>query len=138
MIWFLAFSPKKKGHWWGRRFGHVSLIGFENETWVNLDLQKSKVDVRAFYTFEDTNDYLSYLLAHFTVLKFGPALPKSHSFFAPMTCVSFAKHVLGVRSSALLPDGLFRILIRKYNAEIMYAAEDAGRDGSPEASQNTG
>lgn len=137
VIWYVAFSPKKKTHWWSRKFGHVSVFGWTNETWIGLDLQRNEVDVRAFFTHDDTSDYISYMLTHFTVLKFGYALPVSKTFFQPMTCVSFVKHVLGVNSCALLPDSLFRILLRKYDAEIIDAAQSPPGDGSTEANADS-
>lgn len=128
MIWFAVFSPKKPEHWWARTYGHVALLGFSNETWVHLDLYREAVDVVPFFTHDEANDRLSYALTHFTVLKFGTAKPKSRAFFRPLTCVSFVKQVLGVRSCALLPDGLFRSLIRDYGAEIVNGSEDSSRN----------
>ena len=125
MIWYVAFFPKKPEHWWAREFGHASLAGFDNQTWLHLDLRKDKTDIRLMFTKADTEDYLSFLLTHSTLLKFGPSIEamKFKSYFRPMTCVGFICHTLGVSSRALRPDGLFRDLVRNYSAEIVSAAE---------------
>lgn len=119
VIWHVAFSPPKKGQWWGRRFGHVSVFGWTNENWIHLDLNNHEFDLRSFYAHDECEDYLSFMLTHYTVLKLGVTQSRSFNFFQPMTCVSFVKHVLGVNSCALLPDTLFRILIKKHGAEIV-------------------
>lgn len=129
MIWFVAFHPKRSEHWWARTYGHVSLAGFEDDTWINLDLRPNFFDATPIYKFEERNNFLSYLCAYSTVLKFGESLSDQSQFFRPMSCVSLTKHVLGVRSRALLPDGLFRDLRNNYSAEIMNEAQGATRDG---------
>ena len=128
MIWFVIFHPKEKKHWWARKYCHVSLAGFSNETWTQLDLGRSGVDVRTFYTHEDVQGYLSYLTAHHVVLRFGEALGDGNQFLLPMNCVQFVKHTLGVRSRALLPDQLFKILIREHNAVKMNESQGPQRD----------
>ncbi len=125
VIWHVAFSPKKRWHFWARKYGHVSIFAFTNETWVHLDLSRKNFDMRTFYAHDQVNDYLSFMLHYYTVLKFGEAKPVSNSFFAPMTCVSFVKHALGIKSRALRPDALYRILIDKYDAEIMNDTQGA-------------
>jgi hypothetical protein len=118
MIWHVIFHPKD-GEWWTRRFGHVSLAGFQNETWVHLDLGREAVTVKPMFLHDETVDYLSTLLTYYTLLRFGPAKNQASSFFMPMTCVSFVKHTLGIRSRALLPDQLFHSLIRDHDAEVL-------------------
>lgn len=119
MIWFVVFHPKERHQWWGRRFGHVSLAGFKDDTWVHVDVGIKNTEIAPVYRYDDVRSYLACLTSTATVLKFGPAQNPGGSFFFPMTCVSFVKHVLGVRSRALRPDGLFEILIREYKAELM-------------------
>lgn len=129
MIWHVIFHPKEKRHWWARRFSHVSLAGYHNETWVQLDLGRPGVDIRTFYAHDEVHGYLSYLTGHHTVLRFGEAVGPGRRFGRPMTCVGFVKHVLGVRSRALLPDGLFTTLIRDNNAVIVNETQATKRDG---------
>lgn len=118
MIWYVVFHPRTKGHWWARQFGHVSLAGFSNETWTQLDLTRTGVDVRTFYAHDEVQDYLSFLSAHHTLIQYGKAQDVGGSYFQPMTCVGFVKHTLGIRSRALSPDQLFAILAKKHDVVI--------------------
>lgn len=120
VIWHVVFHPGPCA--WGR-YRHVSLAGFWDDTWINLDLHRRAVSVGVVYAHDEVQDYLSYLLAYHTVLRFGKAREDASHFWRPMTCVSFAKQTLGVRSGALRPDGLLRCLVRDYDAEII---NDAG------------
>lgn len=130
MNWFVIFHPKEKKHWWARRFSHVSLAGFSNETWTQLDLGRSGVDVRTFYAHDDVQDYLSYLTAHHVVIFYGEG---SHGnggeFWRPLTCVGFVKHTLGMRARALSPDRLFETLIRVNKPVINNETQNARRNG---------
>lgn len=130
-IWHVIFHPGRSP--WARKYRHVSLAGYADETWLHLDLQRGGVNVAAIYRYQEVQDYLSYLLTHYSVLKFGPSLPETRSFMRPMTCVSFTKHVLGVKSGALRPDRLFTTLVESYGAEILNEAEDPRRDSRAKA-----
>lgn len=137
MIWYVVFHPAKS--LWSRRFRHVSLAGYTNTTWIHLDLDRGGVVISPLYRYEDVQDYLSLLLAHYTVLHFGPARHEAAHFFRPMTCVSFVKHVLGVRSGALRPDRLFDDLVRKFNAKVLTdAAENPSGNAGTEATAGQG
>ena len=130
MIWFVVFHPRHPEHWWARRFGHVSMLGFEDGTYVHVDLRRAGVEVETFYRHDDIQNMLSYFLTHHTLVKFGPALGPGRVFGAPMTCVQLVKHTLGLKTRALLPDGLFRILTTQFKAEVMpHATKTAERDG---------
>ena len=122
LIWHVIFHPGRR--LWSRTYQHVSLAGFSNDTWLHLDLQRSGVHVASIYHHEEVEDYLTFLLAHYGVLRFGPSRPgPSRQFFRPLTCVSFVKHVLGVQSSALRPDALFRDLCRMKGIEVLNEGE---------------
>lgn len=137
LIWHVIFHREKR--WWGGRFSHVSLAGFSNETWLHLDLQRAGLSVATIYAYDEVRDFLSFLLAHTTVVRFGPGIAPGRHFFRPMTCVSFVKHVLGVRSSALRPDALFRDLVSRYGAEVLNeTAETARGDAGAEAATAQG
>lgn len=125
MNWHVVFHPREKKHWWAKRFSHVSLAGFENNTWVHLDLGRATVDVQAFYAQQEVEDYLSYLTAYHTVVQFGQAKGDGFGFWRPMTCVSFVKHTLGIKSCALRPDGLFEILTVGNNSVKIYDAQSS-------------
>jgi hypothetical protein len=126
-IWHVVFHPGPAR--WARKYRHVSLAGYADDTWLHLDLHRGGVSMATIYRYDEVQDYLSYLLAHYSVLKFGPSRGETASFMRPMTCVSFTKHVLGVKSCALRPDGLFTTLVRNYSAEVLNEAENSGRNG---------
>lgn len=109
---------------WSRRFRHVSLAGFSDGTWFHLDLTRRGVSASMIYRYDEVDDFLTYLLANYTVVRFGSGQIAPH-FLAPMSCVSFVKHALGIRSGALLPDALFRNLTRNYGCEVINDAEGA-------------
>ncbi|WP_120636031.1 hypothetical protein [Ruegeria sp. EL01] len=131
LIWHVVFHPGKR--FWSRRFCHVSLAGYSNDTWLHLDLQRHGVNAASIYHYDEVQAYLDFLLTHYTVVKFGPAHPASSTaFLGPMTCVNFVKHMLRLRSSALRPDGLFRDLLRIEGTEILNeAAETTEGRGNP-------
>lgn len=129
IIWHVIFHPEPK--WWARHHSHVSLAGFSNDTWLHLDLHSSGTSIASIYHYDEVQDFLSFLLTYYTVVRFGPTIAEKRHFLRPMSCVSFVKHTLGVRSSALLPDGLLRDLVRNYGAEVLNEAEDPkGNDGA--------
>lgn len=132
IIWHVIFHPGKS--LWSRRFSHVSLAGFSNETWLHLDVQLGGVNVASIFHHDEVKDYLTFLLAHYTVVRFGSAnaLP-ARTFFAPLTCVSFVKHTLRFRSCALRPDPLFKHLLREDNVKVLNETQGSGRDGGAEA-----
>lgn len=131
VIWHAVFHREPK--WWARQYSHVSLAGFSNDTWVHLDLHRKSVSVMPIYEYDRVQDYLSLLLTHHTVVRFGSAIEGRGRFLRPMTCVAFVKHVLGVRSSALLPDALLRDLVRDYGAEVLNEAQDTRGNDRAEA-----
>lgn len=118
MIWYVVFHPKRPEHWWARRFGHVSLMGYERETWVHVDLGRHGVQTEIFHTYDDVTEFLSYMLHYHTVVRAPVCSAPRFHFARPLTCVAMVKHTIGLPSRALLPDGLFRTLTRDFNAEI--------------------
>ena len=134
LIWHVIFHP---GRMWGGRFRHVSLAGYADTTWLNLDLHRGGVSASMIYRHDEVQDYLTFLNAYYTIVRFGPARPRPMGTFGrPLTCVSFAKHVLGFRSGALRPDGLLRDLTRDTDAKVINEAVHPQRDsgatrGSP-------
>lgn len=117
LIWYVCFHEGRAP--WAKRFRHVSLMGHANDTWVYIDMQRRGVSVQLIYHHDDVQWFWNTVGKELTVVKFGPARAERAHFMRPMTCVSFAKHVLGIRSSALLPDGLFRSLTTKHECEVM-------------------
>lgn len=126
LIWHVVFHPGKR--LWSRRFCHVSLAGYSNDTWLHLDLQRHGINAASIYHHDEVEQYLEFLCANYTVIKFGPAQPhSSRAFMGPMTCVSFVKHMLRLRSSALRPDRLFSDLLRVEGTEIINENAETAR-----------
>jgi hypothetical protein len=127
LVWHVIFHPGKR--FWSRKFSHVSLAGYSNDTWLHLDVQLGGMNVASIYHHDEVEQYLSFLIANYTVVRFGPAREApSRAFFSPLTCVSFVKHVIRPRSSALRPDRLFRDLVRNEGAEVLNETEECGAD----------
>lgn len=137
-VWYVVFHPKQKGHWWGRRFSHVSLAGWTNETWIHLDVGRFGAEVASFYAHDEVNDFLSFNLAHRVMVRVGIREVTGGFFGRPMTCVSFVKHVLGVRSRALLPDQLFRTLTEDQGFEVVNVRVEAEGNRGTEAGEAPG
>lgn len=136
IIWHVCFSKEKK--WWAGKYSHAHLAGYSDGTWFNLDLHLEGVSSGMLYTHDDVTDYLSFLLTHFDVVRFGPVRSRATRFARPLTCVSFIKHFLGVRSGALRPDGLFRTLVEEYDGVFLNEDARDQRDGCPDRGAETG
>lgn len=136
IIWHVVFHAEPR--WWAKKYHHVSLAGRAEGTWVNLDLHRKGVSISTIYKYDEVNDYLSFLLTHYTVVRFGPVDELKGAFLRPMTCVQFVKHALGVRSSALRPDGLLTTLLRDYDGVLLNETQDAQGDARPDCTPATG
>ena len=132
VIWYALFHPEKS--WWDRKYSHVSLAGYAPDTWIHLDLHRTGVTVAAIYEFDEKQEFLDYITSHYHVVKMGATETPGYSFGFPITCVSVVKHVLGVRSSALRPSGLFKSLVRNHGGEWINAPEG---NQTASASRNT-
>lgn len=126
VVWHVVFHEAEG--WWPGRFKHVSMAGFVGNTWVHYDLHRGRTTITALYEFEEVRDYLSFLLTHYTVVRVDTLPPKRRwgMFLFPMSCVSAACHILGVR--ALLPDGLFKTLLKSNGAVLLNETENSARD----------
>ncbi len=130
VVWHVIFHRREKHQWWARRYGHVSVVGFVNETWMHLDLNRSGFIAEAFFSYDERQEFLSKCLCYSDVVRV-PVLSESRShFMRPMTCVSFVKQVLGLRSRALLPDQLFDTLTQNHGAEWLNEQTESPRGNS--------
>ncbi|MGC0225155.1 hypothetical protein [Pseudooceanicola nitratireducens] len=135
VIWYVCFHPGRR--LWSREYCHVSLAGYFDLTWVHLDMQRDGLSVATLYRHDDVENYLSFLLTHYAVVKMDAG--GNRSFFGrPMTCVSFVKHALGIRSGALRPDALFRDLLRNHGGEWINADGKSRRDRRTESAAHSG
>lgn len=133
VVWHACFHRGKS--WWGRRWQHVSLAAKTEETWVNLDLHRHGVSIATVYRYDDVQDYLSFLLTYYDVVRVERQKFIRRNFGHPMTCVSFVKHALGVRSGALRPDSLFRSLLEDHNGEWLNETYSLGNTGAGAAEE---
>lgn len=126
--WRLCFWPIEKGQWWGRRFGHVSALGFSarTETWLHLDLHRSGIAFRLAYAHDDALALLGHLSDHAVLVKVPRKKPRRY-LLRPFLCTSFVKHLVGCESRALSPDGLFRFLVGQ-GCEVLDARAQGERN----------
>lgn len=139
VIWHVVFHPERK--WWDRRFSHVSLAGLaEGNTWIHLDLHSRGLSLGSIFRHDEVQDYLSYLLAYHVVYRFGVVEVQRPVFGRPMTCVSFVKHALGIKSRALRPSGLLKSLIRENSGVLLNetAKASSGISGAEGSAQDCG
>lgn len=140
--WILCFRRTSQV-WWVRwlargKFKHVSAFGYiaEVDHWVFLDWRFAKVDVIV-----ARGNAATMLMHHYTgnadLLGMEARTGAGGGFRLGWYCVPAVKHLLGLRSSALRPDRLWRDCIR-HGAEILHdgqARTAQGRDG-PDAAAN--
>lgn len=121
IVWHVIFHPKGDWWWWPGKFRHVSLAGYCNDTWLHIDLGRGGASICPIYHYQEIEDYLSYMLHHYTVLRVpdAPRKPSASRFLLPMSCVSLATHILGLPNRALLPDGLYRNLLKNHSAVVV-------------------
>lgn len=112
---YVCFWPKRPDHWWARKYGHVSIVHYQDEAWIHQDLQQQGLCFQMVHKHDEVQAFLSHLFDNAFIVRVPVSV--NPCFLAPMTCVSFVKHALGIRSRALLPDGLLRDLLRNPDAE---------------------
>ncbi len=132
--WLILFHERSTP-WVARlcpgRFKHVSALAFvpDAQAWVLLSWELARMRVGLIGD-DDFERWFAAASEDAAVLRL-PAPPFDHGPWCPrlgMTCVTMVKHLLGVRSSALWPDGLWRDLVA-HGAEVIshgqpLAAED--------------
>lgn len=121
---------------WSRRFKHVSVLLYEDGVWSHIDFGRRGADFVATWRENEIHEILS-IAMHYHTLVHVPVGSATH-FFRPMTCVSFAKHMLGIPSRALRPDALFRDVLRIPGAETINASGHDQREQRTETSAQTG
>lgn len=116
--WFVAFWPQKE--WWQLygRFSHVTCLGFsrQTDTWIAYDVNSIGTHFRVAYAFDDVENMLNHYWTHAVVVEALPparegSKPLRLVARSPFSCVSAAKHLLGINSRALSPEGLYNTMI---------------------------
>ena len=112
--WFLAFYGRSSVAWLDRlvpgRFKHVSAFGYSHgaRVWVFYDFGFTRARVFVLPAGERANAMLGEWTAEASVLKINSGQGRAPWLRLGFWCVPAMRHLVGVRSGALLPDGLWR------------------------------
>lgn len=116
------------------KFKHVSALGYvpATETWVSYSYECARTRISLVRGGEDFDRWFA-AAAHDAAVLRVPSPPFNEARWRPrlgLTCVSAVKHLLGLRSGALLPDGLWRHLAAS-GAEIVQHEHLSSEGRSP-------
>jgi len=111
--WFLVFHPISSTRWLNRlplRFRHVSAFAYVHapKVWLFYDVQFWCTRHIILLDDQTSLDFLAAVTEGCTVLSMRRRGPARFWFRVGFWCVPAIKHLLGLRSSALLPTGLLR------------------------------
>lgn len=134
---WLVFFCDGRGAWWDRflrrGYRHVSAVAYVHDlrAWVFYDPRKEQTMLRLVPEGPEAHDELSQLLASATaVLRMKPRADRG--FGVPLfCCVAAIKALLGIRSCALGPYGLYRHLLNR-GAEIVEVPGEGECSGNSE------
>jgi hypothetical protein len=138
--WFVAFHETSCA-WYGRlvpgRFKHVSLVGYAPlaDAWVFFEVTFANARIVLLPKGQLADAQLADWTKDCAVLKFRARESGAPLVFRGfLTCVSFAKHMLGVQCVGPLPDNLYRALIG-HGAQVVY---DGNRERRRRREQDDG
>jgi hypothetical protein len=126
--WYVVFRDSENRSWFSlftrRGFRHCYAFGRWDTNWVRVDplLSWAQVDVieQAELVKNGFQDFVELVKREdpsVRVLCVNRVMaPRGVSLLLPPTCVSVVKYLLGIRSKAVTPWGLYIELIEKYNA----------------------
>lgn len=115
--WLVFFWPSSKMPWLDRllpgRFKHVSAAGYvaETATWLFVNPQRGRTIVEAIPD-GDEAFRLNGWCDRAEVIVMPRGFDLGYRFRGPFSCVSVVAALLGLRSGALRPDGLYRDCLR--------------------------
>lgn len=112
--WYVAFTHKcvnRRTRMVPGKWKHVFAMGATEEGMLIFDPDWEQTRFSFLRNWGAINEIVGKTLADGEILFFGPAEPVGRFPFAPFTCVSAVKHLLGIRSSALRPTSLRRHLL---------------------------
>jgi hypothetical protein len=115
--WFIVFHPVSATRWLNRlpmRFRHVSAFAYMHAAgcWLIYDVQFWGTRHILLPDNLAALDFLADFTANCDVLHMRRQGPSRLWFRVGFWCVPAIKHMLGLRSSALLPHGLYRSCLR--------------------------
>ena len=134
--WFIVFHPVSATTWLNRlplRFRHVSAFAYVHAAgcWLLYDVQFWATRHIVLPDNAGALDFLAGFTEGCTVLHMKRAGPSHLWFRAGFWCVPAIKHLLGLRSGALLPSGLFRSCLRA-GAKIIHGPPEVRSAGRSE------
>ncbi len=133
--WLLIFETKCGWRWrWliPGRFKHVFAVGYVAaiDTWLVYSVEWEATRLGAFRPGDEFERWLSHVVPRAGVLRVkGVSAPGRMPLFA-FWCVPAVKHLLGLRSSALWPDQLWRYCLANGAEKVVDAdapRADAGK-----------
>ena len=132
--WIVAFHDGPvHPEWWGRftqdKFRHISLFTFTHGAWVLIDPRLSMLDMRIMSKDEIDTYVASINVTGGHFLRCPVGVVRCRLPFSIFYCVTVAKRLLGIRSTAITPKQLYRFLVRRGAVPVFeYDPEDAGEE----------
>jgi hypothetical protein len=140
--WFIVFHPVSATRWLNRlpmRFRHVSAFAYVHAAgcWLIYDVQFWGTRHILLPDNPAALDFLADFTARCTVLHMRRPGPSRLWFRVGFWCVPAIKHLLGLRSSALLPNGLYRSCLRA-GAKVIHGPPEVRAPGRSESADAAG
>lgn len=142
--WYVGFNGDYNGRekrWWDiftcNEFRHCMLLGYDPQlgVWLYYDPTMNGAAVEIFCQDDPSIDMI---IQHFAVNgKWLKVKPQKHLFVTGLWrlyCVTAVKHILGIKSSALTPKGLYRDLVKAGATPVF----EVNKDGRTEQAEEAG
>jgi hypothetical protein len=128
--WFVVFKRKSAmrwANWVPGKFKHCLAMTFiaERQAWLFVEFAALSGTAVSICANDGADDWLAEASRDAVVVKVPAGMSKGWAW--GLWCVPLTAHVIGLRSSALLPDGLFRDCMAN-GGEIVIAGD--GYDGN--------
>lgn len=135
--WILVFH-RRSPYWWVRllacgRYKHVSAFAWlaPLRAWLVYDVTLDGTRLVLLPESGNAIDRLTAMTADADLLVMPRRVRKSYPFLAPFYCVPVVKHLIGLRSGALLPIALWRDCLANGAKPIHGAAEPIPQRANP-------
>ncbi len=130
--WLIAFFPETENRWVRMlvpgRYKHVAAFAYAADcrTWVWYEWGWNVAKIRVLPDDENARMLISAWTAGATVVRMDVLRHERASFRVGMWCVPAVKHLVGLRSGALLPDALLRDCVKAGAEVIIENGENVG------------
>lgn len=111
--WILVFSRESRV-WWVKllargRFNHVKAFGYvpATDSWLFVDLGIQRLAIVSLPNTAAADRYFFDFTRDTEMLRFRPIASERHRLHPGLWCVPAIKHLIGLRSGALLPSRLW-------------------------------